>query len=170
MSLSKGGAERSSSITSKLLASNNYDVTIVSIIDNIDFDYGGQYISLENQKNKESFFFYRKYSKFKRAKSIFKKNNFDIIIDARTRPIFIREFLIQKIIYKKTPIIYVIHNYFLKDYFNNVFFSKLLYKNKQIVTVSEEITKRIKAEIKEIVIYLRNIFYTMVEFITNLKI
>jgi len=35
MSLSKGGAERSSSITSKLLASNNYDVTIVSIIDNI---------------------------------------------------------------------------------------------------------------------------------------
>jgi len=48
------------------------------------------------------------------------------------------------LLYKRIKTIYLVHSYHLKDYFNSRLLSRLLYRKKQIVAVSKEITKKIK--------------------------
>jgi len=144
-SLSKGGMERSNAILSKILTEIGYETTIISVFNTIDFEYGGKFISLETSANIEKKVIRRKWSKLLKAKKIFNEHNFDIIIDSRTRPSFLKEFFIQKLLYKKTPTIYVVHSYSLAEFFNTRIGSIFLYRKKQLITVSNGITKNIKS-------------------------
>lgn len=136
-SLSKGGAERGSAMISKICEFLEYDVTLISVNDFVDFDYGGYYVCLGDQKTKN--FLRRKWTKFSHAYRLFKYSNYDIIIDARSRPTFYKVFIYKKLMYKNTPVITMVHNSNMRKSFPKLKWqAKYLYKNDHIVTVSKK--------------------------------
>ncbi|WP_299254939.1 glycosyltransferase [uncultured Aquimarina sp.] len=138
-SLGVGGAERSSAILSKMLVSLGYDVTIISILDDIVYDYKGNLINLESLTSA-----YRglrkRWRKFIISRKLLSNNQFDYIIDAASRPLWFKQWFINTFVYQKTDTVFVVHNYNLNSYFpDNKVLGKYLYKNSyELVGVSKD--------------------------------
>tara|TARA_Y100000991_G_scaffold69067_1_gene51664 strand:+ start:463 stop:1383 length:921 start_codon:yes stop_codon:yes gene_type:complete len=89
-----------------------------------------------------------KYPRFKSLKRYLTDQNFDLIIDSRSRPTFFKELIIKKILYNNQKVIYIVHSHKLKNYLpNNKFLANLLYSNaEKIVTVSNTIRELIHSK------------------------
>ena len=144
--LSKGGAERSASILSRLFSLDGNHVTIVSLRNDISYSFSGDLINLGNQE-----------SSIKPVKQIQKLINLrkslleldpDYIIDFRIRDRFIMEFMISEIVFKpfKGKIIYTIHNYHIDWHLPKGDYFKKLYSDEKIVAVSRAIKSRLEIE------------------------
>ncbi len=146
-SLGKGGAERSGAILSKLLHEAEFEVHLVIVLNIIDYSFGGVLLNLGEFKEKNNTVFGR-INRFLIFKKYLKKHDFDFIIDSRSRPNFLKEFLLSKIIYNSFKTIYVIRSYKLNLYLGSFkFLSNLIYKNSfRLITVSKEIQERIEKE------------------------
>ena len=135
-SLGGGGAERSSALLSHILDGLGYDIHIVSVLDRIDYSYKGTLFNLGKIKKEDSSIFGR-INRLFIFKKYLKKNNIEIVIDARSRVQAYREFLVAKFIYT-LPVIYVLHNYNYKKAFTSYrWLNTYLYKNKKMVAVSK---------------------------------
>ena len=145
-SLGSGGAERSSALLSKMLYNLGYNVHIVSVLNDIEYEYAGTLLNLGEIKELDDSF-YGRLKRFLIFKKYLKKEKFDKIIDNRTRPIIVKEYLISKLLYRNENVIYVTRSSKLDLYFTkSVFFAKIIFKNRHsYVGVSEEITNKIKA-------------------------
>ncbi|MGY3794915.1 glycosyltransferase [Aquimarina sp. 433] len=138
-SLGIGGAERSSAILSRMLSDVGYDITIVSILDHVVYNYKGDLVNLEKltaiRKGLR-----KRWDKFVISRKLISKNKFDYIIDAAPRPSWFRQWFINTFVYQKTDTIFVVHNYNLSSYFpNSSFLGKKLYQNSyELVGVSKE--------------------------------
>lgn len=76
-------------------------------------------------------------------KKAIQENEFDYIIDFRIRLDFLQEFLISRFMYPQN-VFYTVHSGFLDFYFpKSSFLSKLIYKKRNIVTVSKGIKEAI---------------------------
>lgn len=141
ISLGKGGAERFSALLSEMLSDFGYEVHILIINDDVDYEYAGTLFCVKQHvKNEHS-----QVEKVKVLRSYFKTHNFDVIIDNRTKTSFFKEFLYQQFIFRAQKIISVIHSYHVEHYFPKPeFLLKFLYKNiDQFVTVSKEIQEQV---------------------------
>lgn len=139
-SLGNGGAERSCGLLSILLSNLGYQIHIVSVLDEIEFEYKGELLNLGLLKRQDDSIFGR----FKRLivlKKYLKKNHFDWIIDNRTRTSSWSEFIISRLIYSPKKVIYVVHSFKIEHYFpKNKFIAKIIYKHSPfLVAVSNEI-------------------------------
>ncbi|MDY8138556.1 glycosyltransferase [Aquimarina sp. 2201CG5-10] len=127
-SLSSGGAERSTAILSRMLVDSGYEVTIISIVDEIIFEYKGNLVNL-GKLTLEKRGVFKRLKKFRYTYNVFKKENFDYVIDARTRPGWLKQWITTMFIYRALPIVYMVHNYNLKSYFpDNRWLARSLYK------------------------------------------
>ena len=137
-SLSSGGAEKIVANLSVSLSNKGYKITIVSMRNNIDYDYKGKLYNFGLEKEMHS-----KLKAFFKFKSFFTKNDFDVIIDHRVRSNFIKEFMFSRFIFSKFKIIYCVHSSELSYYFNFLKFPKLSVffhvKNAQFVSVCSAI-------------------------------
>jgi len=144
-SLSQGGAERSAALISIMLSDLGHEVHIVSVLNNIDYAYKGTLLNLGLLKGDNDNFLKRLH-RFKVFKNYLNTQDFDIIIDSRSRPRAFKELLIQRFIYKSQKVIYVIHSYKIHSYlpkskwFYNLFFNK----SSQIIAVSDAIKLKIE--------------------------
>lgn len=146
-SLGKGGAEKSSATLSKMLFANGYDVHIVTVLNNIGYDFSGKLFNLGILKDEKDSFLGR-LNRLIRFKKYLNQQKFDCIIDNRSRTQAYREFIINFFVYK-TPVIYVIHNYNTLNAFTKYnWLNKLMYKNKQMVAVSNEAKEKFKNKFK----------------------
>jgi glycosyltransferase involved in cell wall biosynthesis len=139
-SLADGGAQKSSAVLSILLHNLGYEIHVISILNNIDYDYKGTLFNLGILKNKDDSFF----GKLKRFRIFFnylRVQKFDFIIDSRSRPSVIKQFIINKLLYANEKVIFIIHSFFLNEYIPaNKFVAKYLYNNAfKFVTVSKSI-------------------------------
>ena len=143
-SLGKGGAERSSALLSKMLIGLGYDVHIVSILNYIDYEYAGTLLNLGELKDKNDTFFGR-IQRFFVFKKYLKNEKFDLIIDSRTRPSIIKEFLLVQLLYKKHNMLYVARSWNFNNYFTKSGFwaKKIFKKHWHYVGVSKEISNKI---------------------------
>ncbi|MGY0393089.1 glycosyltransferase [Bizionia sp. KMM 8389] len=136
-SLGKGGAERSSAQLSIMLYELGYEVHIVTVLNNIDFEYKGELLNLGALKDENDTFLGR-LQRLKIFRAYLKKHNFDVVIDGRSRVQAYRELLISKWVYAGIPVVYIVHCYKLDKAFTPYkALNKFLYKNEQIVTVSQ---------------------------------
>jgi glycosyltransferase involved in cell wall biosynthesis len=139
-SLGKGGAERATSLQSKLLSHLGYDVHIVIVNSIVDYEYEGQLFDLGALRQKGI----NRISRLNHFRKYLKAHDFYAIIDNRSRVQAYREFIITKFIYKK-PTIYVIHSFEKNITFNAYkWLNTWLYKNKTMVGVSSDITNHFK--------------------------
>lgn len=143
-SLGKGGAERSSAILSKILVGLGHDVHIVSVLNRIDYSYAGTLLNLGTLKDHNDSFVGR-LQRLWHFKKYLKAQQFDLIIDSRSRPTVLKELLISQLLYKKQKVLYYVHSWKLSMYFSSsTFFAKIIYRNALgFVAVSQEIKKQI---------------------------
>ncbi|WP_223033807.1 glycosyltransferase [Hanstruepera marina] len=137
-SLGKGGAQRAAAMQSVMLSNLGYDVHIVTVFSDIFYDYQGTLFNLGLYKSDKNSVLNRlkRLMKFKRY---LKHEDFDFIIDHRSRVQWYRELLITKAIYIK-PTIYVIHSFEKSIMFTKYdWLNRYLYKNEIMVGVSEMI-------------------------------
>ena len=144
ISLSKGGAERSTALLSKMLHSSGFEVHLVTLNDAIDYPFAGNLINLGLNKPKKDSIFSR-FLRFKKFRSIIKNENFDFIIDNRNRQFALKELFYLNYIYKGANIIYVVRSFNLSQYFpeNNFVRKKMIHDSKGIVGVSKAIADTI---------------------------
>ncbi|MDC1265605.1 glycosyltransferase [Flavobacteriaceae bacterium] len=143
-SLGKGGAEKSSAVLSILLDNLGYQVHVISIINPIDYDYKGTLLNLGALKDKDTSFF-GTLNRFNVFFNYLRSHNFDFIIDSRSRPSILKQFLINKVLYANEKVVFIVHSAFLKNYIpDNKFIAKYLYSNAfKFVTVSKTIKSKL---------------------------
>ena len=166
-SLGKGGAQKSAALLSIMLNNLGYDVHIVSVLNDVEYDYKGTLLNLGELKDKSDTVFDR-IKRFKLFKNYLISHNFDFIIDSRSRPTLLKELLISKLIYNRFKIIYIVHSWKLRTYFpKSRFWSKFIYKKAfKIVAVSKDIKNEI---IRTIGLKNVNTIYNAVDINSNLK-
>lgn len=143
--LGGGGAERSSATLSQILYDLGYDVHIATVLDMVDYPYKGKLVNLGKLKAQDDSFFGR-IKRLKYLKSYLKKNEFDYVVDGRTRIGFFKEFIISKYLYAGIKSLYIVHSFKINNYINpNVFFGRLIYsKAYKIITVSKGIQNKLE--------------------------
>jgi len=144
-SLASGGAERACASLSIVLSNLGFDVHVVTVLDEIEFEFKGKLLNLGILKNKDDSILGR----FKRLivfKKYLKTHNFDWIIDNRVCTSTWSEYIISRYIYNPKKVINVVHSFKINNYFpHNKFIAKRIYKDSHcIVAVSREIQKAIE--------------------------
>ncbi|MCR9181660.1 MAG: glycosyltransferase [Flavobacteriaceae bacterium] len=144
ISLSKGGAERSTALLSKMLVSKGIDVHLITLTDAVDYDFSGKLFNLGRFKT-DSDTGLDKFKHLKRLKNYIKENNFDFIIDNRTRGSAFKEFLYLNYIYSKQEVIYVVRSFHLANYFpkNKWIASQMIERAAKVVGVSKAISEEV---------------------------
>lgn len=138
--LSKGGAEKAAGILSKLLHSSaKYQVTIISLRDDISYPYAGTLINLGKKEFK--FKPLKQIQKFLRLRKYIKEINADYIIDFRTRRRILMEGLLHRFIWQPEKMIYTIHSSNINWHIPQGNFFVPYYKKGKIVAVSKSIKK-----------------------------
>jgi glycosyltransferase involved in cell wall biosynthesis len=142
-SLGLGGAERASAIQSIMFYNLGYEVSIVTVKSGVSYNFKGEVFDLGQFKDKSNSALGR-ISRLFKLKKFLNKNKFDFIIDNRARNQSFRELLITKLIYN-VPTIYVIHSFQEKVAFTKYkWLNKYLYRNEQMVVVSEKGREKFK--------------------------
>ena len=148
-SLGRGGAERSSALLSIMLDNLGYNVHIVSVLNDIEYEYKGTLLNLGEFKDQEDTFIGR-LKRYIIFKNYLKSQKFDLIIDNRTRPKIIKEFLINRLLFKNYNVVYVARSRKIELYFTkSIYWAKKIFKNAfAYVSVSEDITNVLKNDLK----------------------
>ena len=144
ISLSKGGAERSTALLSRILHSEGFEVFLVTLNDAIDYPNAGNLINLGLNKPKNETIFSR-FSRFVKFRKLIKKEKFDFIIDNRSRQFALKELFYLYYVYKGNNILYVVRSFNLSQYLpnNKYVISEMIRSCKGIVGVSKLIAATI---------------------------
>ncbi|WP_228852270.1 glycosyltransferase [Aegicerativicinus sediminis] len=144
MKLSGGGVPRSTATISRILENLGHEVHIVTILNGVDYNYSGKLFNLEEKREFHSALF-RKVFKWRMLKKYFKKENFDLIIDNRTRIQFFKELTFQKMLFRDSKVLSVVHSGNIKNYLpvNRQYF-KFLYNKNYLLGVSQHIQNKIQ--------------------------
>jgi len=166
-SLGQGGVERSSATLSKMLHDLGYEVYVVSVLNQIDFDYAGKLLNLGIYKEEMDSLIGR-YHRFMMFKKFIINQKFDLIIDSRTKPNPLKEFFIHRFLYKNQNLVHIVHSSKLNTYLpESKWVFNLVYKSvKTFVCVSAEITNQIQ---KQYDVSRINTIYNTVNLLENEK-
>jgi len=147
ISLGKGGKERSTALLSRMLTKSGFNVFIVILNNKVDYSYAGNLFNLGTFKT-DNDTLSKRLSRFKKLKRFFKEEDFDFIIDTRSRGSAIKELFYLYYLYKKQHIIYLAHSFNTPQYFTKRFWigKKMVDKAVAIVGVSKAITRKINEE------------------------
>ncbi|TDO96145.1 glycosyltransferase [Flavobacterium sp. 245] len=123
--LAHGGAEKVHALLSIYFHNAGLKVVNIVLSNIVTYEYHGELNIIHTRSE---------------IQKTIQKNKFDYIIDFRARPGFIKELMFSWFIYP-TNVFYTVHSGLLDYYFpRSVFLSKLIYKRRKIVTVSQEIS------------------------------
>ncbi len=143
-SLGVGGAERFAGLLSFMLRDLGYEVHHIIILDHVDYDYKGKLVNLGKLFSDEKGVF-RAIKKGKYIAQYLLENDIQIVIDNRSRPLFLRE-VFTKWIYGNRKCYFMIHSSNLEMYFSKFSFGvNFLYqKATKLVCVSKDIEHKIQ--------------------------
>jgi N-acetylgalactosamine-N,N'-diacetylbacillosaminyl-diphospho-undecaprenol 4-alpha-N-acetylgalactosaminyltransferase len=141
--LSYGGAEKVHALLSLYFEKQGFEVQNCIFRDLISYQFAGSVLNL-GKISPNSNTIIRKWNRFFALKEFIHSNNFDFVIDFRMRPSFVFELILSRLVYPKNTIFTVLSGV-LQFYFpKNSFLAKLIYANRNIVTVSEAIEDKIR--------------------------
>jgi glycosyltransferase involved in cell wall biosynthesis len=122
--LGNGGAEKVQALLSLFFHKAGLEVFNIILWDIVTYEYAGSMHIIHTRSE---------------IKKTIEENEIDYIIDFRIRPFFFLEFLISRFTYHKNAF-YTVHSGSLDFYFpKSSFLSRLIYKKRAVVTVSEAI-------------------------------
>ncbi|MGB1307695.1 MAG: glycosyltransferase [Oceanihabitans sp.] len=135
--LSRGGAEKVAAFLSKKLSNEGFQVTVISILDEIEYSYSGRLINLgeNNSSNKKV----KQIQKLLKLRKAIKSESFDLIIDFRIRSRPVIELLLYVFVWANQQMVYTMHSHNLSLHIPKGIIFKRLYKKAKIVVVAKEI-------------------------------
>ncbi len=144
ISLGKGGAERSCAMLSEMLTAMGHEVHLVILNDIIDYNYAGKLFNLGVLKTANDGLLGR-FKRFSILRKFLRSENFDYIIDHRSKNHYYRELFYYKYVYKGQNTIYVTHSSKKEQYLTQFpkKFSNICNKNYHNVGVSSYIEKEV---------------------------
>ena len=142
--LTGGGAEKAAALLSKSLFKRQYEVSIISFRDEIDYDYKGKIYLLGLKIHENSIFGNLK--NIILIKRVYNTINADVYLDFRVKYNSKLEFLLHLLVFKSKKMILTIHSHKLSNYIpkHNMFYW-LYNRVKAIVVVSKGIMKSAKS-------------------------
>ncbi|MGO3706852.1 MAG: glycosyltransferase [Mesonia hippocampi] len=146
ISLGSGGAERSTALLSKVLHQLGAEVHLVILNDEVDYAYEGKLFNLGKYKSQQDNLL-KRLLRFRKFRNYIKQQNFDLIIDNRTRNNSFRELYYHLYVYRNQMLVNVIRSYSIDNYLPpKVAWAKKIIaeKTNYFVGVSQEITNEIK--------------------------
>jgi N-acetylgalactosamine-N,N'-diacetylbacillosaminyl-diphospho-undecaprenol 4-alpha-N-acetylgalactosaminyltransferase len=144
--LNGGGAERSAGNLSTLLTNLGYNVSVITLDDDVQYAYQGTLFNLGiHAKDKHSFLM--KFRKYLKLKKVLKQNNFDVVLDFRLKDFLLKEILLNIFVFN-SKMVNMVRSFKIDWYLSNPkYISKLLYQNYSgINTVSLKIKHQIESE------------------------
>lgn len=143
-SLGIGGAERFAGLLSYMLEDLGYEVHNIIVLDHVDYGFKGKLVNLGSLFANEKGIF-RAIKKGKYLAGYLSDNNIDVVIDNRSRPMFLRE-VFTKWIYGSRKVFYVVHSSDSDMYFPQFpLGAAYLYKRaKKLVCVSKGIEENVR--------------------------
>lgn len=146
ISLGKGGAERSTALLSQMLAMRGYEVHIVILNNLVDYPYYGTLFNLGKLKSASDSSLDR-IKRFQKLRTYFKTENFDYIIDNRTRSSAGKEWYYLNYIYKGFKVIYVLRSANLDLYLpkNRRVAQQMINRSFKMVGVSRHIAESVNS-------------------------
>lgn len=135
ISLAGGGAERSCAMLSGMLTNLGHQVHLVILNDEIDFKFQGKLFNLGKLKdiNDHSL---KRFLRFRKLRNYLIEENFDVIIDHRSKNDYLRELFYDQFIYSSLKRIYVIHSSDKESYFTKSANKMATIYNKNVTNVS----------------------------------
>ena len=143
ISLGKGGSERSTALLTKMFAEANINNHLAILNDEIDYDFDGTLYNMGLEKQGRDTI-YKRFFRIIKFRKYLLAQNFDFIIDSRTRYSPLKEWLYQNYVYRGFKTIYMVRSYHLKRYLPHWGAHRLITKAYQIVGVSEAISNLIQ--------------------------
>lgn len=149
ISLANGGAEKSTALLTTILDQLGFDVHVVTINKDIFYTYSGKLFNLGLDKSPSDNLF-NQFGYLRKLKLYLKNENIHLIIDNRTRPSVIKEFIYLFYIYSGKKIIYVVRSANLQKYFpkSRWLTNVMINKSFKIVGVSKAISEKINVLFK----------------------
>ena len=146
ISLAGGGAERSTAVLSQMLNSKGYHVTTAVVVNAVDYEYSGSLYAIGS--GKKSFGFISSFMRLRRFRSFLKREQFDLIIDNRSRPENFKERIYSGYLYKGFKLLYVVRSFRLATYFpaSKPLAQKMIDRALGVVGVSKAIAKAVKEQ------------------------
>ena len=136
--LSSGGAEKQAANFSKSLHNHGFEVSIISLKDEITYSYAGTLYNLGT--NESSIKIIKQVQKFFAFKKAYQKCNADFYIDFRSRSRFVMEYLLHQFIFEAKKMIMMVHSYEIEWHIPKGKLFKKIYNNTHaVVAVSEAI-------------------------------
>ena len=140
--MSGGGAEKQAANLSKSLHKEGFEVSIISLKDQITYGYKGTLYNLG--KKESSIKIIKQIQKFFAFKKAYKNCNADMYIDFRTRSRFLMEYLLHKFIFESKKMMMMIHSYEIHWHIpKGKLFKKIYNETHAIVAVSEAIEEKL---------------------------
>ncbi|EDP94225.1 glycosyltransferase family 4 protein [Kordia algicida OT-1] len=143
--LSGGGAEKQAANFSKSLHKYGFEVSIISLKNQITYDYEGTLYNLG--ENEASIKIIKQIQKFFAFKKVYRKSNADMYIDFRSRSRFFMEYLLHKYIFEAKKMIMMVHSYHTEWHIpKGKTFKKIYNEIHAVVAVSEAIEDKLGKE------------------------
>ncbi|WP_296323267.1 glycosyltransferase [Winogradskyella sp.] len=140
--LSNGGAEKIAARLSRALSEKGFTVSIISLRNEISYEYGGRLYNLGENESKIKHV--KQFKKLLNLRKSYKKINADIYVDFRMRNRFLMELILHLFIFKTHKMIMRINNYNIHYHIpKHQLFYKLYNKTKAVVSLTDEITERL---------------------------
>lgn len=142
--LSGGGAERVQARLSHFFVNKGIEVHHIIFIDQVSYSFAGTLFNLGALKKPNEGLF-GKWKRFKKLQSYIKEQQFDYIIDFRSKHNYLQEWFLNKRVFTAPYIMSVRSNHLDFHFPKQFWLAKLLYgKSHGIVTVSKGITQKIQ--------------------------
>lgn len=144
ISLARGGAERSCAMLSQMLVEHGHQVKVVVLNNEVDYPFGGELFNLGTFKDEKDTTI-KRLLRFRKLRAYLIKNEFDVIIDHRSKNFLKREIFYARYLYRGFKTIYVVHSSKRNQYLteNPAAFSKICNTNIFNVAVSKYIENEI---------------------------
>lgn len=140
-----GGAEKQAANFSKSLHNYGFEVSIISLKDEITYSYAGTLYNLG--KKESSIKIIKQVQKFFAFKKAYQKCNADMYIDFRSRSRFLMEYLLHQFIFESKKMMMMVHSYETQWHIPKGKIFKKIYNNTHaVVAVSEAIEMKLGSE------------------------
>lgn len=140
--LSQGGAEKSAAILSQNFTDKGHKVTIISLRNDITYNFSGALINLG--LNEYKFKPLKQLQKLFRLRKVIKQLNSDYVIDFRFRGRYFMELLLHLFVWQSKKMIFTVQSFNVDWHIPQGPFIKQFYEKSKIVAVSKEIKNKLE--------------------------
>lgn len=144
--MANGGAERSNVLLAQLLKKAGVEVCLITLNDEIAYAYQGDLFNLGKHK-KGTDYIWKRLTRFQKLKAFLQDQNFDFILDSRTKSNVLKELFYLGYIFKNQKLIYLVRSYHTDEYITkNSWMQRLIVQRvEKLVCVSKAISQKLNA-------------------------